>query len=163
MPWSEYSRDSCIPHASLAKYSCPSTTEAIIMTTVASRDRGDSKATGKIKKKPVIAQISLESLVLLQATGFLFSIGKHPNLFHPSLQLAREIPISKSKNLLGWGLALIPYPRAPKASIQGCAFLFAPPLLWSRLIHSNRSPPCSPGSVSCRLYGQSFIVFKSLM
>lgn len=31
------------------------------------------------------------------------SFGKHPNLFHPFLLLAREIPTPKSKDLLGRG------------------------------------------------------------
>lgn len=130
MRWSEYSRDSCIPHASLAKYSCPSTTEAIIMTTVASRDRGDSKATGKIKKKASDSpdKFGMSSL----APSYRFSLlyreaPKSLPLFPAASQGDSDIQKQKS---LGLGACPHPLPARAQSKHSGlCASLRPAPAL----------------------------------
>lgn len=121
--------------------------------------RGEPKATGKIKE-PVIFPI--ESGNSCPAPSYRFS---------PLLSGSTQISSTPFCCWLGrfrrlraktsWVGVSHRLPPAPKARVQGRVLLLAPPGLRSWLIHSSRSPPCSPDSVSWH-QGQSFIVFKSL-
>lgn len=122
MPWYESSRGS----VALASPMSP-----ILNTVVFLYYRSDHHDNCSLKRQPKGHRQNKEAsdipnrvwklLPCFKLQVFSPPLGKHPNLFHPSLLLAREIPTSKGKDLLGQGSPPPPTRAQSQSSKPGAA------------------------------------------
>lgn len=115
MPWSEYSRNSVAPASPMTPLLNTVVLlyhRTITMPTAASRGKRWLLGHRQNKEVSGVPNRVWKLLPCSKLQVFSPPLGKHPNLFHPSLLLAREIPTDKGKDLLGRGLASPPPTRA---------------------------------------------------
>ena len=102
----------------------------------------DSTAVGRMGK-PTLPRWSLERDSCPCPKPLIFPPlpGKHPNLFHSSLELAREIPPSRVKERTEQARPL--FSGSASLTFKAARARPRPALPRSRLIHPGRSPPSS--------------------
>lgn len=111
--------------------------------------REDSTAPGRMGKPALHALASGDSCPCPKSLLFPPLPGKHPNLFHSSLELAREIPPSKDKVRSVQAGHLLR--DSAKLTFKAArARVLAPPRSRSRLIHPGPVPTFQPAPRSER-------------